>query len=288
MHAPHRAVWLGSLLSLAVAFQAAAQSSIQFLIIEENHRFVQTDATTTAVAPDTTNPWSIRISLDGTNLSAFTGTLAFTSPSGSAVASGAAAYDSSQDRYWFYREFATQVELDTAFAGGIYDVSFNGTHLPLSLSGDLYPAAGLITITGTTGVWNNGTYIIPPGHDVTISSAFSDLARFGTGNTHFSIGVNGDGTSYSNSLDLFGSSGSVTIPAADLVLGQSYNVWVDLAGIMDMSSALSPITSAAIYSTDTEFTLMVAVPEPGTVALCMGGIMLGFAGYCRLRTRRMD
>ena len=281
MHASPRAVWLVSLLTLAAASKLAAQASIQFLLVEETHYFTQTGDTATVESSGTSSPWSIDVALSGSNLAAFTGSLTFASPAGSGVTGGTATYSSADDAYRFYQSYATWTALNAAFAGGTFDVVYNGTHVPLTLSGNLFPAAPTISVTGSTTAWNGGVLTVAAGHDLTLSANFADAASYGSGNAHFSLGAGGNG--YSDSVDLFGTSGQLVIPAADLVAGQTYNVWVNFAGIMSMSNALSPITSAAVYSSETDLTIMVAVPEPATVAWVAGALALGLAGYRRWR-----
>ncbi len=285
MHANRRAVWLVSLLSLAVASPAAAQTSVQFLLVQETHNFDQTGTASTVETIGPKSPWTFQVSLEGSNLSAFTGSLSFTSPSGSETTSGTASYDSKNDHYSYTSGFSTFSALNAAFAGGTYDVNYNGTHVPLTLSGNLFPAAPIIAISGASGTWVGNQFTIQAGHDLTLSTIFTDAANYGTGNAHVSLSIGG-GNNYNNSLDVFATSGQIVISAADLIAGQSYEVHANFAGIMSMSDALSPITSAAIYTSETGFTLTVAVPEPATVVTLLGAAGLAVVVALRIRSRR--
>lgn len=280
------------LLGLGVAVVATvsglrADPSIDFVLVQKNHDFMQTGTSSVVEANGSVDPAGFSVSLEGSGLSGYGGTLSFTSPGGSGVAGGTGSYNSGNNSYAFKQTFSggsAYADLDAAFADGTYDVNVDGTHVALNLSGGVFPSAPLATITGTTGVWNAAEYIIQPGHDLTISSVFSDAANYSR--AHISLEISGNGLN--QSFDQFATSAQLDLLAASLVSGQSYNVRVGFAGVVDSDEVtLAPATAAALYTSETTFLLTVAspVPEPARCALLFGatGLLAGIVLRRRVR-----
>lgn len=278
------------LLGLGVAAAATvsglrADPSIEYLLVQKNHDFFQTGTSSVIEASGPVDPAGFSVSLEGTGLSGYGGTLSFTSPAGSGVTTGTGSYNGENDSFAYKQTFSgasAYADLSAAFADGSYDVNVDGTHVALNLAGGLFPTAPVATITGATGVWDTSEYIIQPGHDLSISSVFTDAANYA--GAHVSIEISGNGLE--QSFDQFATSGQLDILAASLVSGQSYDVRVNFAGVVDIDSdILSPAVAAAIYSSETTFLLTVAaspVPEPATYAWLLGGGVLA-AGFVSRR-----
>lgn len=280
--------WLVGMVAVscaAVGGLKADPATIDYVLVQKTQEFIQTGDATTTVASGSIAPASFIVSIEGSNLANYTGSLSFTSPGGSGTASGVASYDAMNDRFLYDADFtggSAVANLNTAFADGTYDVNVDGTHVSLNLTGGLFPATPVATITGTTGTWGSGTFTIQPGQAFSISSIFSDAANYSRAHLDIEISGNGVNQSYSD----FTSSGQVDVSSTALVGGQSYHVQVNVSGIVDSDAVtLDPALAAAIYASETSFTLEV-VPEPAAAAAWCGALALAVAGLLRRRRVR--
>jgi hypothetical protein len=153
-------------------------------------------------------------------------------------------------------------ELNARFGSGIYTINVLGTSVSLNLTGDVYPAPPVLTLTG--GKWAGGVYEVDPTKPVTArTSAFT-----GYGSTRDSIITLGDAVQrYS---DVPGSNSlTVTFPAGTLVAGNEYQLGGGFISLVDVQpNALLPGSlNAAYYTANTVVTVRAVPPVfPMTVS----------------------
>jgi hypothetical protein len=265
--------------------KADPAATIDYVLLQKTHDFIQDGDTSTSVASGSIAPASFIVSLEGSNLANYTGSLSFTSPGGSGTVSGVASYDALSDKFRYDADFtgaSANADLNAAFADGTYDVNVDGNHVSLGLTGGLFPATPVATITGTTGVWGAGTFTIQAGQSFSVASIFTDASNYSM--THVNLDISGNG--FDQFDDNFTAGGQVDVASGALVSGQSYNVRINFSGIVNFDdTTLSPIKAAAIYASETNFTLEV-VPEPAAAAAWCGALALATAGLTRRRRGR--
>ena len=280
-------LYTSALVLLGLCSAGMAQT-VSTVLVEKYQTFTQTDATTTA-----STGWGGDIRVEGNggttdNLSGLTAPT-YTTPVGSGVASGTLTYDSNADRWSVGNTYGSQSALDTAFASGAYTVTVNSATVSLTLSGDTYPT-NAPAATVSQGSWSGGVLSIDPTQALTITT---NQLLFGGSGGHISINLSGDLQNFTGGYDAFastGATGSLDVAAATFISGQSYTVKLQFSSLSSQDSTDNPngaganSTNAAVYTDTTTFTIM-AIPEPSTYALLMGGAAL--SGVLFVRNRRL-
>ncbi|NJD87774.1 MAG: hypothetical protein FIB05_07155 [Betaproteobacteria bacterium] len=149
---------------------------------------------------------------------------------------------------WDYN--ATQAGLDAVFPNGTYTVKVAGKDVALSLAGDAYPNAPVLTFSG--GAWIDGAYVINPTRTLIVSTnAFDGYGAHRDGRINLYVG--GSGANVAGVVQYHSSSpspnqSSVTIPPGTLVDGREYYAGASFAAIVDdNASGVSGAQNVAEY-----------------------------------------
>jgi hypothetical protein len=182
----------------------------------------------------------------------------------------------------------TLANMDAAIPGGTYTITVNGNAIPLTLAGDAYPNAPIMSFSGG-GAWAGGEYVVDPAQPITITTnaftgygthvddaiclvaflpgyvlPFQFIAPFGCDWTQvrqFASQVPGVNTV------------SYNIPANTLVAGQSYGVQGIFAAVVDSRpiAGLPGSRNVAFYYVRTKATIKATTPVfPMTVTKNIG------------------
>ncbi|MDH5263658.1 MAG: hypothetical protein OEX21_02790 [Betaproteobacteria bacterium] len=170
----------------AVALAGAATDAlaqVSQLQVRKLVRYSQVSAS--EVIPRPTETYWFQADVDGTNIAGITPPTISgpidTASLGAQHNNGTLVYNAA-DAGWRWgtgaRDFRTtsRSELDRIFGSGTYTFTVNGTSVPLTLSGDAYPNAPMVTLTG--GRWADGAYVIDPAQPLTITT--NAFAGYGT------------------------------------------------------------------------------------------------------------
>jgi hypothetical protein len=197
--------------------------------------------------------------------------------------------------YQYNEKFGTQSAMDAAFPNGTYTLSVTGgSNFSLSLSGNLYPNTPEIT----GGNWNSsGQLVINSTQSTTLN--FSTFTAYGTVGvlSHMQLQIQSfDGSTVSLSQTNItptnsGPFTSYVIPAGTLTPGSIYECQLQFDAVSaENTTAVSGDTAVAVYSTQTQFTLVTSgtpsnVPtitqQPSSITSPLGSnvsFSLGFSG----------
>lgn len=278
-------VFAGALLAAATAW-----GQINTTIITRTEEFVQTGPNSgTDLNPVSATPFYLTASIEG--LSSGTGTL--TLPDGTTTYSLTA---NGSRLHYVSGSFATAGALTAAFpdsadtatppASPYYTITApGGTQVaPIGLSsatGSLN--APFLTLSG--GGWVGSTYFFNPANTVTVSF---NLVSGASGNFHYNADVNGTNLGGSGpSGFIAGSTAPLSFNIQDIgtpLAGNPYTIDVSYDYIQffnpDAFGDASNVTGAGLYEYRTTLTLM-AVPEPASAAVVLGGLALSLALWRR-------
>ncbi len=296
--------WQTTLLALALATTAggAFAQTVTEVFVSKGVDYVQTDGSTIIIdpappGPKYGGPYDAGVTVKGQNLASITAPTVsgpISVPAGY-FNGGNLVYNTSDNQWAFGAPygnnagFATAAARDAAFGSGTYLVTVNGATLSLTLSGDAYPTAPVLTLTG--GNWSGGVYDVNAGQSVTITtSAFSgygshvndaiQLTGTSTNNNSFSVLQLHSAVPGTNFL-------SYTIPGSQLQAGVNYAVEASFAAIVgeEASATLPGSINAALYASSTGFDISVAaVPLPAASWILFSG--LTGLGVLARRSRR--
>lgn len=274
--------WI-ALAATVAAIDAAAQT-VEFVIVEQQQSYTQTDNSTVQLRA---NPWVFRVAIDGSNLSGMAAPT-MTSPGGTGATTLTYGFD--VDTSWGRQsDFSSQAALNAAYFSGDYSITVLGQVVsPISVTGGTFPPPPIAsnlsggTIIGGILTWNVGQALT--------------ITLTGSGFDHTGIWVSGSGGSYyDQGLESFGvSTLSLTVPAFSLTSGQSYDVELSFSDIVggatttafNGTGGMSAAQYAGVYTSHTKFTIN-AVPEPATYAMFAGLAVLG-CSLLRRRSRRVS
>jgi hypothetical protein len=168
---------------------------------------------------------------------------------------------------------------DAAFGDGAYTFTVNGASVTLGLTGNAFPDAPLITLTG--GSWSGGKYVLDASQPLTIST--SAFTGYGThADDEILIAASSDGENpdiverHQLHSDVPGSNVlSLTLPAFTFASGRDYLLGGGFASIVDLrpSASFPGSLNSASYEVFTALQVS-AVPEPETCALLLAGIFV--------------
>jgi hypothetical protein len=264
-------------MSLAPALwpATALAQTVQFVIVGKHMENAQTSATDVRINPTPQGPlyggpYGFSVNVEGLNvgqLAAPVVTGPFNVAALGSFLNGGKLVFNAEDASWRLGSpnandwgSPTRADLDSKFGSGTYVVNVAGTSVPLQLSGDAYPNAPVLTLTG--GTWTAGKYQVDPGKPITITTnAFTGYGshvddRIGI----FVEGVGEQGQFHSavpNSNTF-----SFTIPASALVSGREFVAGATFNAVVDSHpvAALPGSLNVAIYSVSTTLKIAVSVP----------------------------
>jgi hypothetical protein len=262
----------GCALALLLWFVPVCEALAEYILISKSRVFLQTSATQRALFPVTqpcglTCPFIFSAAMTEPTRGSIpapvlSGPIA-TASLGAAWNSGRFTFDPAVPE-WRAGPFMspTQADLDAKFANGSYTVAFSGRSVTLPLTGDQYPPAPLLTLTG--GEWRNGFYVIDPRQSFTISSGvyaeYGSHAADGIQLVMTSAGVNlgGGHTTPPESANFR----TLTVPANTLADGQSANAYVFYTANTHVSHEADGYYATAVYSSITHLTIKAELPPP--------------------------
>jgi hypothetical protein len=264
-------------LCLASASESFAQS-ISYVTVSKSIQYVQTSATNIQVDPKPQGanyggPYGFGVDVEGQNISGiaapkFSGPV---SGVGSWYNNGNLAYNAAEG-YWGAGPNGndwgspTLGDLNSKFGSGTYTVSVNGASIPLQLTGDAYPNAPLLTLTG--GAWSNGKYVIDPSKPLTITT--NEFTAYGS-HINDVMGVGTDQFNKIQGSDIGPATKflTVTIPANTFVNGQDYGAGAMFSAVVDLKTnpALSGSYISARYGVNTEIIISAVTPVAAPPAL---------------------
>jgi hypothetical protein len=275
-----------SMLSFALwsAPSGEALAQIQSVIVSKGFSYVQTSATAVALDPASNN-YGFGADVDGSNIAGLTAPIIAgpinAAGLGSIHNNGRLVY-STRDHGWRWgnpsaSDFGTSslASLNSFFANGTYTFTVNGVNIPLQLTGDAYPNAPAMTLSG--GAWSNGKYVIDASQRLTVTTnAFTgygthrdDLICAGILGPGFArpfveVAPWGCGWLAGFPRQFHSSTPSpkfvtFTMPAYTLVGGNEYNVIAIFESIVDINpnAALPGSVNAATYHVATVATVSV-------------------------------
>jgi len=155
----------------------------------------------------------------------------------------------------------TQADLDAKFADGTYTATFNGLSVPLVLSGNQYPDAALLTLTG--GEWRDGVYVIDPRQSFTIvTSPYVGYGSHAADGLQLAASINGvffGGTHFTPGGENFR---TLTVPAHTMSDGQFTNAYAILSAFTNWETTAAGYFATAGYHTTTHVTIKAELPPP--------------------------
>ena len=163
---------------------------------------------------------------------------------------------------WYMADFVpTQALLDARYPNGAYTVTANGRSYALSLGGDAYPNAPILTMSG--GAWVDGKYMVDPTRPISVATnTFTGFGSHADGWIQVFIGW--DGTNVFDYWVLHSSSptadtANLTIPAGTMETGREYYVGVGFYSIVDSDGTPG---SRAYYGAFSALNLKAEPPPP--------------------------
>lgn len=189
-------------------------------------------------------------------------------------------YNSSDQKWEFgypnANDFGTTTlsDLNAKFGDGNYNFNVLGANIGLSLTGDLFPTAPTIGLTG--GTWAGGKYYIQSSATLTLASG--PFLNYGAHvDDEIGIGIAGVRASFQDhSASPSNNTLSMNFAPGSLAAGQIYTVYGLFRAMSDVKPNSSLPASRNFASYDSFTTLqLVVVPEPtSTGLLFLGGIHL--------------
>lgn len=277
---------------LASSVGALAQSA-QFILVDRQQTFQQTDAATLAA----TGPLQMRVSLEGVTNPELITSATFTSPGGAGISGGTLTTDPNNHDSLRYENNYTQdpaglTSMFSDFPAASYTVSVSNAsttvNVPVAQLGNgNFPNGSLVSLSATGGTWMNGAYYFNPstGSTLDIMTSYSGP---GTSN-HGDLSISGMNVNLDNGGAFNAPSMSWSVPISSFTAGQSYDLELDWSNVVDFTPLsgtydfLNGATAAGIFTGKTAISL-VAVPEPANVA-CVLMFAAGLAALARRRIR---
>ncbi len=174
----------------------------------------------------------------------------------------------------------TLANLNANFGSGNYTFSIAGNSLTLNLSGDAYPNAPKVTLSG--GAWQSGAYVLNPSSALSITT--SAFVAYGT-HPRDKIGLFIDGIFSASQFSTSAATNtlSYTVPANTFVAGSSYFLGAAFVADVDLKTVswLPGSTNTADYYAFTGIQIG-AVPEVSSSTMVLSGLLV-FVG---LRSHR--
>ena len=281
----HALIGKAILVLCAVSFGAALDASAQVGSVVVNKGYAYLQGSRGVILDPVSNNFGFDADVNGTAIGGITPPTV----SGPINTTAVGAYHnngvlvfSPADRGWRYGstggDFGTSslALLDAAFGSGTYTFTVNGITVPLSLTGNAYPNAPVMTLTG--GSWVNDRYLVDPSQPITITT--NDFTAYGThvddliciaafvpGFTLPFANVAPFGCAWTQARQFAsnvpGSKRlSYTIPANTLIPGQEYLVIAGFQAIVDRQprAGLPNSANVATYSTYTSLILKAEQP----------------------------
>lgn len=254
---------------------AAFAQTVQFVTVGRHIEYVQTSATDVKVNPQPQaplygGPYGFSVNVEGVNVGALAAPIVSgpfnTAALGSFFNNGRLVFNTS-DGSWRLgfpnaNDFGspTLADLDSKFGNGTYTVTVAGVPVPLNLSGNAYPNAPVLTLTG--GYWSNGVYMLDADKPLTITtSAFTGYGSHV--DDRIEVGAEGFGEIGRFASQVPGSNiASFTVPGSTFTAGKTYNVGANFAAVVDKRSvaALPASFNAAFYLVSTVAKVLVSPP----------------------------
>ncbi|MDI1250761.1 MAG: PEP-CTERM sorting domain-containing protein [Lacunisphaera sp.] len=275
-----------------------AQLAPEFIGVDAQHVYVQTGNNTAVPATysaGVTGPYAFVVSVEGDNdLSDYLPIPSFTVPGGSTYA-GPLTLALQTGNDWRRSNYYSSSPFAGDFPAGTYTVTANGHTLSLGLSGNLFPSAPAVNITGGSGTWSGSTLMVNPG--TTLSLTTGSFAGFDESNgalfNHVGLFMNHNGTdvadfeSFSDGAAPYFTSGTgnpdfLAITNYTFTSG-TYFVEMEFNAVTGIDTSYTNVNSLALYTARTTFNIQV-IPEPSTYAAMFGVVAL--AGVMMARRRR--
>ena len=271
------AIFAGSSCAL-VLFAASAASAlaqtVTAVVVGRHIDYIQTSATDVQVNPAPQGPlyggpYGFSVNVEGTNVGALSAPIV-TGPFnvaalGSFLNNGRLVFNTSEGIWRLGAPNAndwgspTLADLDAKFGNGTYTVTVAGTSVPLTLTGNAYPGAPLLTLSG--GYWSNGKYMLDADKPLTITTTY---AGYGSHVDDFiEVGAEGVGSNTRAATQAPASGTlSFTVPASTFSAGGTYTVGANFSAVVDKRNiaALSNSLNAAYYAVSTGAKVMVSPP----------------------------
>jgi hypothetical protein len=163
-----------ALYCIATVHEAFGQ--VESVVVGKGYAHIQTGPGTVILDPASNN-YSFNANVNGNGIAAITPPR-ITGPIntvllGTGHNNGVLVYHTG-DRGWRWGvnggDFGTSslASLNAAFGNGTYTITVNGAPISLNLSGDAYPNATILSLTG--GAWRDGQYVVDPALPMTITT----------------------------------------------------------------------------------------------------------------------
>lgn len=254
---PTRLRSLGLVLAALVACADLAAQDIRFAVVNKYTGYVQTAATATAPHPERAFGFSVAVDGSATDP---TPPNTLTLPAGGG--SRPLVYD---DGEWALEaQFATRAALDAAYPSGTYTLTLGGRAASVSLTGDLYPAAPVATLSqGTFAA--DGTLNFD--RTLPLSIAFSYGAGFTAGLSRLAIEVSGPGVERDASTQEGGFTQSqltLVLPANSVPPGARLSIHLEANRILALDTTSLPgFVAGGVYSANTIINAVASGGGPG-------------------------
>jgi len=276
--------------TLTVAFcisDIASAQTVQYVSVGKGIEYVQTSSTTVIVNPTPTGPfyggpYDFHAQVGGTNVNLLSAPR-ITGP----ISANATFYNNGflvynpADSAWRMGPNAndwgspTLANLNANFGSGNYTFTIAGNSLVLNLSGDAYPNAPRVTLSG--GAWQSGTYVVNPSSALTVTT--NAFVAYGTHPIDaIDLFIDGIFSVTQASTSIATNTLSYVVPANTFVAGSNYFLGAGFVAAVDLKTVswLPGSTNTADYYTFTGIQIQ-AVPEASTLTMMLLGL-LAFAG----------
>lgn len=256
-----------------LAGQLAAQTVTDYRVFYQT-AYTQDTADSTALA---TNPYRLNVEVTGTNLPAYN-TIDFADGAITNPASVRKAFNAAPSRvYYTASSYASESALNLGDGFGTYTLALGSSATAtLDISSDVFSNAP--TLSG--GLWSGGRLQVNDG-----GHTFNFATPVNADAVRLYIYQQGEPFN-SYSYITGGSSTSIVVPDADLVLGLNYGATLYFYNIGDTDTAFGGASGSAGYMTTNEFQFsVVAIPEPSASGLITGLLLLAHIGFGRNRRR---
>jgi len=173
------------LLAFSLSPLGAALAQIESVVIGKGYSYIQNGPNAVALDPAANN-YDFGADVNGSNIAGITPPVIAGPINAAALGAihnnGRLVY-STGDKGWRWgspnaNDFGTSTlaSLNSFFGNGTYTFTVNGLAIPLQLTGDAYPNAPVLTLSG--GAWSNGKYVIDASQPLTVTT--NAFTAFGT------------------------------------------------------------------------------------------------------------
>jgi hypothetical protein len=264
------------LLALLLAPTGESLAQVTHVTVAKYIEHVQTSATTVIVNPDPQGPtyggpYGFGVNVEGTNIAGITPPRIVSGPInipslGSFWNGGNLVYNTG-DAIWRTGfpngndwGSPTMSDRDAHWGSGTYTLLVNGATVPLVLTGDGYPNAPVLTLTG--GAWANGKYVVDPSRPITITT--NAFTAYGSNiNGVIGLGIEGIGFDIQGH-DFVASPNflSKTVPANTFTNGQEFHVYAVFSSVIDLkpNGGLQNSYNSARYEKSTSVIVKAETP----------------------------